>query len=238
MPRSMRATIIQPDPDVPADRFGRWLSGNRVLVRAIPLWQLGVPDADSLGDGLIVLGGRMSAHDGAQHAWMEPLKRLLREAVEAEIPTLAICLGHQLLAEAFGGEVAVNHPGGGEHGAVEVDWHLAAADDPLLDRLAANGRSVVAASHHDAVTRLPEGSVSLAASRDYPNQAFRVGSALGVQFHPEASPELMGRWAALDGGDARTMRRSMQTHDSEVARTGRLLAQAFTGHLRAQQLAA
>ena len=142
------------------------------------------------------------------------------------------------LAEAFGGEVAVNHPGGGEHGAVEVDWHLAAADDPLLDRLAANGRSVVAASHHDAVTRLPEGSVSLAASRDYPNQAFRVGSALGVQFHPEASPELMGRWAALDGGDARTMRRSMQTHDSEVARTGRLLAQAFTGHLRAQQLAA
>lgn len=238
MPRSVRATIIQPDPDVPADRLGRWLSGNRVLVRAIPLWQLPVPDVDSVGDGLIVLGGRMSAHDGAEHAWIDPLKDLLRDAVEAEIPTLAICLGHQLLAEAFGGEVTVAHPGGGEHGAVEVEWHLGAADDPLLSRLAPHGRSMVAESHHDAVTRLPDGSVSLASSRDYPNQAFRVGSALGVQFHPEASPELMGRWAALNGGDARTMRRAMQIHDSEVARTGRLLAQAFSGHLRAQQLAA
>ena len=238
MPRSVRATIVQPDPDVPADRLGRWLSGNRVLVRAIPLWQLAVPDVGSIGDGLIVLGGRMSAHDGAEHAWMEPLKGLLRDAVEAELPTLAICLGHQLLAEAFGGEVAVNHPAGGEHGAIEVDWHLAAADDPLLGRLAPQGRSMVAESHHDAVTRLPEGSVSLASTQRYPNQAFRVGSALGVQFHPEASPELMGRWAALDDGDARAMRRTMQTHDSEVARTGRLLAQAFTGHLRAQQLAA
>lgn len=238
MPRSVRATIIQPDPQVPTDRLGPWLGSNRVLVRAIPLWQLDVPDVASVGDGLIVLGGRMSAHDGAEHAWLEPLKNLLTEAVAADIPTLAICLGHQLLAEAFGGEVTVNHPDGGERGAVEVTWHAAAAQDPLLGRLAAQGTSMVAEAHHDAVTRLPDGAVPLASSPAYPNQAFRVGSALGVQFHPEASPELMGRWAALNGADARTMRRTMQGHDTEVARTGRLLAQAFSGQVRAQQLAA
>ncbi|HQY98947.1 MAG TPA: type 1 glutamine amidotransferase [Propionicimonas sp.] len=238
MPRSVRVTIIQPDPQVPADRLGPWLGSNRVLVRAIPLWKLGVPDVDALGDGLIVLGGRMNAHDSAGHPWIEPLKTLLTEAVEADVPTLAICLGHQLLAEAFGGEVTVDHPAGGERGAVEVTWHPESADDPLLGRLATEGRSLVAESHHDAVTRLPDGAVTLASSPDYPNQAFRVGSALGVQFHPEASPDLMGRWAALNGEDARTMRRAMQSQDTDVARTGRLLLQAFAGHLRAQQLAA
>jgi GMP synthase (glutamine-hydrolysing) len=65
-----------------------------------------------------------------------------------------------------------------------------------------------------------------------------VGSAVGVQFHPEASPELMGRWAELDGDDARTLRRAMHVHDTEVSRTGRLLAQAFCGQLRARSLAA
>ena len=102
MPRALRATIIQPDKHVPVDRFGQWLSGNRVLLRAVPLWQRDVPEVDSLGDGLLILGGTMSAHDQATHEWIEPLKSLIVAAVEAEIPTLAICLGHQLLAEAFG----------------------------------------------------------------------------------------------------------------------------------------
>lgn len=238
MPRAVRATIIQPDPQVPVDRFGAWLGANRVLVRAVPLWQRPVPGVDDLGDGLIVLGGRMSAHDQAEHAWIEPLKELLVAAVEAEVPTLAICLGHQLLAEAFGGQVVVNHPGGGEHGAYQVTWHEGAADDPLLGRLAEAGRSLLPESHDDTVTRLPKGAVQLASTEQYPNQAFRVGSAVGVQFHPEASPELMGRWAALGGEDGRVLRREMNTHDTEVSRNGRLLAQAFCGQLRARSLAA
>jgi GMP synthase (glutamine-hydrolysing) len=238
MPRAVRATIIQPDPHVPVDRFGPWLASNRVLVRAVPLWQRDVPTVTQLGDGLIVLGGRMSAHDEADHPWIPPLKELMVAAVEADLPTLAICLGHQLLAEAFGGQVEVEHPDGGEHGAVPVVWHEAALADPLLSRLAEGESCLVAESHSDAVTRLPDGATSLAASERYPNQAFRIGSAVGVQFHPEASPELMGRWAELKGGDGRTMRRAMHAQDTEVSRTGRLLAQAFCGQLRVRSLAA
>lgn len=238
MPRAVRATIVQPDPHVPVDRFGPWLASNRVLVRAVPLWLRDVPKVGDLGDGLLVLGGIMSAHDGAEYSWLEPLKQLMVDAVEAEIPTLAICLGHQLLAEAFGGQVTVSHPGGGEHGAYPVTWHEAASGDPLLGRLAEGGRTLLAESHSDAVTRLPDGAVQLASSERYPNQAFRVGSAVGVQFHPEASPDLMGRWAELSGGDARTMRRSMHAQDTEISRNGRLLAQAFCGQLRAKALAA
>jgi len=238
MPRAVRATIVQPDPHVPVDRFGPWLASNRVLVRAVPLWQRDVPSVSALGDGLIVLGGIMSAHDGADHPWLEPLKELMVSAVEADVPTLAICLGHQLLAEAFGGTVTVAHPGGGEHGAYPVTWHPGATSDPLLGRLAEAGRTLLAESHSDVVTKLPDGVTQLASSELYPNQAFRIGSAVGVQFHPEASPELMGRWAELSGADGRTMRRAMHAQDTEVSRNGRLLAQAFCGQLRAKAMAA
>lgn len=237
MPSAVRATIVQPDPRVPLDRFAPWLASNRVLLRAFPLWSREVPKVAELGDGLIVLGGRMSAHDAEQH-WLEPLKQLLVDAVEADVPTLAICLGHQLLAEAFGGEVVVNDPGGGEIGAYPVRWQAAARLDPLLGRLAEQGTSLVAESHHDAVTVLPSEVEWLAGTELYPNQAFRVGSAVGVQFHPEASPELMGRWVELDGGDGRAVRRAMQAQDIEVSRNGRLLAQAFCGQIRARALAA
>lgn len=238
MPNLVRATILQPDPHVPADRLGRWLAANHVLVRAVPLWKLPLPPVDALGDGVIVLGGIMSAHDGADHPWIAPLKQRMIELVEADVPTLAICLGHQLLAEAFGGQVTVADPGGGEHGAYEVHWHPAAKHDPLFGKLAEHGSSLFNESHSDAVTTLPPGAKSLASTAAYTNQAFRIGSAVGVQFHPEASPELMGQWAEIGGGNARDMRRSLQKPDSELSRNGRLLAQAFCGQLRAHAVAA
>lgn len=238
MPRGVQATILQPDPHVPVDRFGPWLASNRVLVRARPLWNRPMPTADEVGDGVVVLGGTMSAHDEADHPWIDPLRSLLVQLVEAEVPVLAICLGHQILAEAFGGTVTVADSDGGEHGAHEIFWTGMGRQDPLTQRIAVNATSLVAESHSDVVTTLPPSATLLASSERYANQAFRIGSAVGVQFHPEASPELMGRWAELGDGDAREMRRSMQRHDTEVSRNGRLLAQAFGGQLRARALAA
>jgi len=237
MATPIRATIIQPDPAVPADRFGHWLGINRIMVRGVPLWKVEVPTLAEIGDGVLLLGGIMSAHDGATHSWIDPLKKLLVELVEADVPVLAICLGHQLLAEAFGGQVTVADPAGGEHGAYEVSWREGAAEDPILGRLAGHSSSLLLESHNDAVTALPPGTTPLASSELYPNQAFRVGSALGVQFHPEASPELMGRWTDLDGGDGRDMRRSLHRLDVDLSRNGRLLAQGFAGQLRARALA-
>jgi GMP synthase (glutamine-hydrolysing) len=232
MPRGVQATILQLDPHVPVDRFGHWLASNRVLVRARTLWNSPMPKVDEVGHGVIVLGGRMSAHDQAEHPWIDPLKGLLVDLVEADVPVLAICLGHQVLAEAFGGAVRVADPEGGEHGAYEVFWTGMGRQDPLTAQIAVNATSLMAESHSDVVTHLPPGATLLASSDRYANQAFRVGSAVGVQFHPEASPELMGRWAELGGTSGRDMRRAMQLHDTEVSRNGRLLAQAFGAALR------
>lgn len=238
MATPVRATVIQPDPHVPLDRFSHWLGINKIIVRGIPLWKVGVPDLSEIGDGVLLLGGTMSAHDQARHPWIDPLKKLLVQLVEADVPVLGICLGHQLLAEAFGGQVTITDPAGGEHGAYEVSWRDGAAEDPLLGRLAGHGSSLLLESHDDAVTVLPPGTSSLGSTEAYPNQAFRVGSALGVQFHPEASPELMGRWTELDGGDGREMRRSLHKLDTDLSRNGRLLAQGFAGQLRSRALAA
>lgn len=216
-------TIVQLDPHVPLDRFSGWLHGS--VLRNIPAYRQPVPPVEKLGHGVIVLGGRASVTDRA--LWMGPVKRMMIEAVDRELPLLGICLGHQLLAEAFGGEVRVGDPGGGERGAVELHWQPVARTDPVLGRVASLQSTLFPESHTDVVTRLPQGSIDLARSAAYPHQAFRVGSAVGVQFHPEASPDLMATWAEMRGGDPIAMRRSMRLVDDSLTRNGMLVAHGF-----------
>lgn len=224
-----RLTVLQPESFVPLDRFARWLDG--VELDVVNLEQAAPPAASEIGDGLLVLGGRMNAVDDAATPWLPAVHELLRDAVAAGIPTFGICLGHQLLAHALSGEVACPAEGQNEEGAVTVRWSDDAARDPLVGALAATGKSVVAESHDDAVVRLPDGAVLLASSDRCPVQAFRIGSAVGVQFHPEASPELMEAWTNGHGGDGAAIRREMEAVDDQVAATGQKLARAFVAEV-------
>ena len=95
MAKKPRLTVLQPETDVPLDRFEQWLEPH-VRMSLIDLSKKDLPQLNAIGDGLVVLGGRMSAHD--EHRWIEPAKDLLADATEIGIPVLGICLGHQLLA--------------------------------------------------------------------------------------------------------------------------------------------
>lgn len=225
-------TVLQPDAHVPLDRFGPWLADAGVDVVTVPLFSgAEVPDAASCGSGLVLLGGSKDAHDEASYPWLPAVRTLLTDAVAAGLPVFGICLGHQILADALGGEVSVADPRGGEDGAVAITWLPAASGDALVGAAAALGEAVVPESHHDAVVRLPEGAVELARSERYANQAFRLGSAVGVQFHPEASPDLMAAWAVEDELDPEPMRAQMATVDAAVTSVGRALARGFAGVL-------
>lgn len=146
----------------------------------------------------MILGGRQNAYDPG----LAPVGELLREATAAGVPTLGICLGAQLLATSHGGRVEVDAPAGPERGIITVRTRPGAEDDPVFAGVVDEyGREFRAVSmHDDAVTELPEKAVWLASSRQYPYQAFRVGSALGVQFHPEVDAPTYGEWLHREEG--------------------------------------
>lgn len=133
--------------------------------------------------------------------WMEATSAWLRAALDAGMPLLGICFGHQLLAQACGGRVADN-PRGAEVGTLEVRLHPAAASDPLLGELP--GRLRLHLSHRQSVIELPPGAVALAESNLEPHQAFVLGGhAWGLQFHPEFSREIISgylEYHAAQGG--------------------------------------
>ena len=238
-------TVLQHDPDVPLDRFGDWLEG--VELRVVRAWEgAPIPAVGEVGAGLLVLGGAMNAYDDARFPWLPATRRLLADAVARDVPVLGICLGHQLLAVALGGRVEVAAPPGREAGMATLTWRGPAREDPVLGAAVRAGEAAgreaaggaVAAvrqpsMHADAVVELPEGATWLAHSDVYPFQAMRIGSALGVQFHPEASPELLGRWAEQDGEDAAAILADARAHDHAAAPVSRAIARAFAAQVRA-----
>ena len=116
--------------------------------------------------------------DGDRYCY--DFEALLRRAVRDRIPTLGICLGAQLLATAHQGTVE-RAASGPEIGPALIAKRDAAESDPLFGPLPM--LPDVLQWHQDEITELPLGAVLLAASSNYPVQAFRVGTAAwGVQF--------------------------------------------------------
>ena len=137
--------------------------------------------------GVIVTGSHaMVSH---REPWSEKTGQWLRQLVAHRTPVLGICFGHQLLADALGGE-AGDHPVGMEIGTVQVELQPEAADDPLTRGLPQRFDAHVV--HRQSALRLPKDAVRLAGNAFEPTQAFRIGdSAWGVQFHPEFDDEIM-----------------------------------------------
>jgi GMP synthase-like glutamine amidotransferase len=193
--RLLVAVVHETDP---AARLGDWL---RDAGAELDERHLGTGDAlpttlDGY-DGLVVLGGPQSALDDEQTSpELIGVRELLRQALAEDFPTLAICLGAQLLAQVGGGRVrpAIDGP---EVGALLVAKRDVADGDLLFGPLPLSPD--VLQFHHDEISELPAGATLLASSPMYVNQAFRVGRHVyGVQFHIETTPEIIHEWAARD----------------------------------------
>lgn len=152
--------------------------------------------------GLIVLGGSMDPVDDEGHPWLPDVRDLLREAVRRQVPTMGVCLGAQLLAMAVAGTARLI-PAGPEVGLIRIRPTEAAADDPVLRHLPAEGRRSVV-WHWWEVTDLPDAYEGqpvavLAESDACAVQAFALGAAVwGIQFHLEALGATAKRWADDD----------------------------------------
>jgi len=134
------------------------------------------PDFDY--DAVLVTGSRASVYWNED--WIDAGREYAADAVDAGLPVLGVCWGHQLLADALGGEV--RDMDGYELGYRTVRTTDAGRSDPIFDGV--DEEFTVFTTHGDEVTELPADAAVLA-ENDYSIQAFRVGRAVGVQFHPE-----------------------------------------------------
>ncbi len=156
----------------------------------------------------------MGAYDDDTAPWLPATRALLAEAVTQGVPTLAICLGHQLLAVATGGRVARSTEGQ-QGGTLPVGLLPAAAEDPLFGAVPAG--AVATHWNNDLVVELPPAAVELART-PAGVQAVRLGTAAwGVQFHPEVDLGLVRPWAAADVGSGQLAPERAETWLAEVA---------------------
>ena len=138
-------------------------------------------------DAVILTGSHsMVTHE---ESWSLEVEKWLPKLIEDEVPLLAICYGHQLLAKSLGG-VSGYHENGMEIGSVDINLEENAKDDEIFSKLQNSFKAHTI--HSQTVIKLPKNATRLAFNNHDKNHAFRVGScAWGVQFHPEFDENIM-----------------------------------------------
>jgi GMP synthase (glutamine-hydrolysing) len=196
--RGARLLVVVVHETDPPARLGEWLraAGLELDERHLGTGDV-LPGTLDGFDGMLVLGGPQSAMDDEQTSpELVGVRELLRQALDTDFPTLAICLGAQMLAQVGGGHVRQGVDGP-EVGALLVAKRDAADSDPVFGPLPLSPD--VMQFHHDEISQLPTGATLLASSPMYANQAFRVGRHVyGLQFHIETTPEIIHEWAERD----------------------------------------
>lgn len=177
-------------------------------------------------DRVVVLGGAMGAYDSDRFWWLADEKKWLARLVAQGVPVLGICLGAQLLADALGGK------------AYKAELSEAAV---LRLQLTEEGRRnpVVSLAQpwvfslHQDTFELPEGAELLAHSDRFP-QAFSYGSALALQFHPDADLEQALSWGKEDwsilgaaGVGFDDYSTQLETADADLDRSSREIFRAW-----------
>ena len=173
-------------------------------------------------DGVIALGGPMSANDGERVGFIADELRLLTKVLKTGMPALGICLGAQLIAKAAGAQVTA-----GEE--KEIGWYpLRLTEEGKKDRvLTGLPESFPVFQWHGETFDVPRGAVGLAGSERYSSQAFRLGEKVyGFQFHLETTQPMIIEWLDLYREEHAQCGGTVQGRASVMAKTALLKSAA------------
>lgn len=152
-----------------------------------------LPQPEGL-EGVIIMGSAAGVYD--DYAWIAPLRDFVRRAYAANVPMLGICFGHQIIADALGGEVRKSEKGWGigRHTYKVIKPGVFAAPQPETIS--------ISCSHQDQVITPPKEAEVFMASQFTPNAGlvYANGKVLTVQPHPEFDDDYMVALAELRRG--------------------------------------
>lgn len=161
--------------------------GYAVQYREAGLDDLGALDPLA-ADLVVILGGPLGVYQEADYPYLGDEIALARRRIEADRPTLGVCLGSQVMARALGAEVSIAERD--EIGWAPVELTEAGRASPL-----AHFAGIPVLHWHGDRFELPAGAERLAATAACPNQAFRLTpNLLALQFHPEVNWPEFERW--------------------------------------------
>jgi len=143
-------------------------------------------------DVLIVLGGPMNVYEEGRYPYLKGLNKTIKNFVIEDGFYLGFCLGGQLLAKALGAKVRRNHTK--EIGNFEIQLTAGGVEDPLFKEFE---QMFPALEWHGDTFEIPAGALKLVESEFCANQAFRFKNAYGLQFHLEATQEMLAEWVKV-----------------------------------------
>lgn len=155
-----------------------------------------VPTAGELAsfDAVMIGGSKAGVYE--DHPWLQPLMATVRTAIDAHIPTIGICFGHQVVATALGATVTPFEGGWNLSG---IDYHF--VDATQRHALDTTDTMRLIAFHQDQVREVPVGTRRYLTA-DRCEIAGVVGDAiLTMQPHPEFSSDVAR--AILESGRGR-----------------------------------
>jgi GMP synthase-like glutamine amidotransferase len=175
----LRALILQHEEPTPPGHVTGWLAEHDARVETFRI-DIDDREVDPTDYDLIVsLGSEFAAFDDSK-PFVPREARLMRKAIDADVPVLGLCFGGQMLARVLGGEVFRGTES-------EIGWLPIRSKDPDLVP-----EGPWFQWHFDSFT-VPPGATLIADSNVGP-QAFVAGRSLGLQFHPEVTTEIMDDW--------------------------------------------
>jgi GMP synthase-like glutamine amidotransferase len=155
-----------------------------------------LPDPATL-DAILITGSAAGVYDDLP--WLEPLRDFIRKAYAGRTPMIGICFGHQIMADALGGDVRKSEKGWG------IGRHVYAVS-PNRPALIGGTRPefAVACSHQDQVIVPPAEADVFLSSAFTPNAGllYRNGAAISLQPHPEFTDDYAVALAHLRKGRA------------------------------------